>query len=68
MKKKNITIYFNNNKDEIKRNFINKDEEIKIIIIIDYQIKSFEKLFYDCECIESINFKKFYRNNIKYFL
>ena len=36
----------------------------KIKIIIDYQVKSFKELFYKCECIESINFKKFYRNNI----
>ena len=48
-------IYFNNNKEEIKRNYIKEDEEIKIIRFkIDYQVKSFEKLFYNCECIESI--------------
>ena len=35
----------------------------KIKIIIDYQVKSFKELFSRCECIESINFKKFYRNN-----
>ena len=58
-------IYFNNNEEEIKRKYIDKDEEIKIIkIIIDYQVKSFENLFYLCDCIESIYFKKFYRNNI----
>ena len=58
-------IYFNNNEEEIKRNYINKDEEIKIIrIIIDYQVKSFEKLFIGCKCIESIYFKKFYRKVI----
>ena len=58
-------IYFNDNKEEIKRNYINKDEHIKIIkIIIDYQIISFKKLFINCDCIESIYFKKFYRNNI----
>ena len=58
-------IYFNNNEEEIKRNYINKDEEIKIIkITIDYQVKSFEGLFSYCGFIESINFKKFYRNNI----
>ena len=58
-------IYFNNNEEEEKRNFISKYEEIKIIkIIIDYQVKSFQGLFYKCDCIESINFKKFYRNNI----
>ena len=46
-------------------NNINIEEEIKIIkIIIDYQIKSFEELFSFCGFIESINFKKFYRNNI----
>ena len=61
-------IYFNNNKYEINKrndNYIDENEEIKIIkIIIDYQIKSFEDLFNGCGCIESINFKKFYRNNI----
>ena len=63
--KKYYHIYFNNSKEEIKGNYINKDEEIKIIkIIIDYQVKSFEWLFYYCDCIESIYFKKFYRNNI----
>ena len=58
-------IYFNNNEEEIKRNYINKDEQIKIIkIIIDYQIESFEELFQNCYCIESIYFKKFFRNDI----
>ena len=58
-------IYFNNNEEEIQRNYISKEEEIKIIRIkIDYQVKSFEDLFFDCKCIESIYFKKFYRNNI----
>ena len=59
-------IYFNDNKkDEIKRTYLNKDEQIsKINIIIDYQIISFSYLFSNCYCIESINFKKFYRNNI----
>ena len=55
-------IYFDNNKEEIKREYINEIEEIKIIkIIIDYQIKSFDCLFSYCDCIESINFKKFNR-------
>ena len=58
-------IYFNNNKKEIKRNYLNKNENIEIIkIIIDYQIKSFEGLFKNSECIEYISFKKFHRNNI----
>ena len=59
-------IYFNNNKEEIKRDHINENDKVKTIrIIVDYQIKYLDKLFYRCECINSIYFKKFYRNNIK---
>ena len=59
-------IYFNDNKEEIKNKYkINKKDKItKIKIIIDYQVKSFKDLFSWCKCIKSINFKKFYRNNI----
>ena len=58
-------IYFNDNKEEINRSYLNEKENVsKIKIIIDYQVKSFEKLFYNCECIEYIYFKKFHRNNI----
>ena len=58
-------LYVSNNKEEAKRDYINKDEDIKIIRVkIDYQIKSFKGLFDNCKCIESINFKKFFRNNI----
>jgi len=64
--KKYFHIYFNDNKKkEIEITTLNKDDNVsKISIIIDYQIKSFSKLFYHCECIESIEFKKFYRNNV----
>ena len=63
--KKYFHIYFNDNKKkEIEINSLYKDNVSKISIIIDYQIKSFSKLFYYCEYIESIKFKKFYRNNI----
>ena len=60
-------IYFNDNKEEIKikRNYFNKNDNVsKFKIIIDYQVKSFKELFYNCKCIEYIYFKKFYRNNI----
>ena len=58
-------IYFNGSKKEIKRNDINEDDKVrKIKIIIDPEIKSFNELFYFCECIESINFNKFFRKNI----
>ena len=58
-------IYFNNSNEEIKRNYLFNNEKVKIIkIIIDYQVTSFQNLFYYCKCIESINFYKFNRNNI----
>ena len=36
----------------------------KIKIIIDYQVKSFKELFNEVKSIESINFRKFHRDNI----
>ena len=58
-------IFFNNDENEERRRYIRQGENIdKIIIKIGFQIKSFEKLFYDCECIESINFIRFIRINI----
>ena len=59
-------IYFNDNKEETKNKFnIDEKDKIKRINIkIDYQVKLFENLFKSCRCIESINFKKFSRNNI----
>ena len=64
--KKYFHIYFNDNKQkEIEKIYFFKNDNVsKINIIIDYQIKSFKELFFDCKCIESINFKKFYRNNL----
>ena len=64
--KKYFHIYFNDDKKkEIKNTSFYEDDNVsKISIIIDYQIKSFSELFADCKCIESIKFKKFYRNNI----
>ena len=57
-------IYFDNIKQEIKRNYTKENEQITLIkIIIDYQINSFKELFNSCDCIESIIFKRFYRNN-----
>ena len=63
--KKYYHIYFNDNKkQEIENTSLCKDDIVsKITIIIDYQIKSFKGLFSNCECIESIYFKKIYRNN-----
>ena len=61
----NYHIYFNDEKKETKRTYLNKYEKVsKIRIIIDFQVKSFYKLFCGCKCIESIYFKKFFRNNI----
>ena len=59
-------IYFNDLNQEIKRNYVTKEDNnvTKIKIIIDYQISSFKRLFSYCKLIKSIFFKKFYRNNI----
>ena len=58
-------IYFDNNEEETGRSFLIENEDINSIkIIIDYQVESFKELFIYCECIESIYFKKFFRNNI----
>ena len=59
--KKYFHIYYDDNKKkEIENAYLDKDDKVsKISIIIDYQIKSFSRLFHYCECIESINLKNF---------
>ena len=58
-------IYFNDGKEEIKKNKFKKCDKIqKIKIIINPRVSSFRKLFENCHCIESINFKKFYSDDI----
>ncbi len=56
-------IYYNDKKEEeIKSTYLNKKDKVsKINIIIDYHVKSFSNIFHYSE---TINFKKFYRNNI----
>ena len=59
-------IYFDDNKEEVKRNYITKDDKVsKIKVIIDSKFKSFSKLFQYCENIKKINFLKFNRTDIK---
>ena len=59
--KKYFHIYFNDNKEEVKKTELNKEDKVsKINIIIDHQIKSFYRLFTNCEYISSIYFKKIY--------
>ena len=58
-------IYFDNLNEEIKRNYLKKNEKVKMIkIIIDYQVKSIKNFFKKSICICSIVFTKFYRINI----
>ena len=62
-------IYFDNNKEEIKRTYFGHENKIqKIKIIIDYK-KNFSLfgLFLDTKNIEKINFIKFNRKDIKNF-
>ena len=56
-------IYYNDNKEkEYKITSFNLEDNVtKINVIIDNPFKSFKQLFSDCECVESINFIKFFR-------
>ena len=58
-------IYFDDSKEEIKRNYLEENEKVKTIkIIINYNVKSLNQLFSGCKYISSILFKIFYRFNI----
>ena len=60
--KKYYHIYFNDNEEEVKRNYITeKDKVEKIKIFIDYEIKNLYGLFKDCKCIKILNFLQFNR-------
>ena len=62
--KSNYHIYFNDNKEEAKSNYMEETENIsKVRIVIDRYIKSFKKLFYSSLARE-INFIKFTRKDI----
>ena len=61
-------IYFDDSKVEIKRNYLDRDDDVKKIkVILDYRIKSLYGLFFTCKCIKKIKFIKFNRNDIKMF-
>ena len=56
-------IYFNNNDEEIKRNYYTKNDNVSSIkIILDYNFTSLHKLFERCICIEKIAFIKCRKN------
>ena len=57
-------IYFNGNDEEKKsKKLTSEDKVTKIKIILDYEIKSFAKLFSNC-CCKKIIFNNFIRNDI----
>ena len=58
-------MYYNYVGNEMKNNYIQKEDIIqKINLIIDFPVKSFQNLFKGCKWIESIKFKRFNRDNI----
>ena len=60
-----IHVYFNNNPKEIQQYSIKKKDKIKSIkIVLDPEIKSFNKLFYECDSITKISFLRFKRKDI----
>ena len=63
--KSNYHIYFDDNINEIQRNYTSKKDNVsKIKIFIDKNVKSFKGLFKDAETVTEINFIKFNRKNI----
>ena len=57
-------IYFDEDKNEVKRNYLEYNEKIKkITIYIDYKVKSLKALFLYCN-VEEIKFLKFKRKDI----
>jgi surface protein len=64
-KEKYFHIYFNNNKEEIKRDSFTVDDKVnKIKILIDSDIKSFKKLFSYGIGIKKLNVIRFNRKDI----
>ena len=62
----NFHFYFDDNPVENKNHYINKDEKVKKIkIIIDNEIKSFDRLFENSSCIKKIRFLKFNKKDIE---
>ena len=62
--KVNYHIFLNDDKEEIKRNYITKNDNVeKAKIIIEPEVNSFAELFKNC-CINTINLNKCFRNII----
>jgi len=58
--KKYFHIYFNDNKGEIKRTELSKGDKVsKINIVIDYKVKSFNKLFFFVKLLNQYILKTF---------
>ena len=58
-------IYFNDNPEEVKENYIIKNKNInKIKVILEKEIKSLRGLFKDCKCLKEVYFTKFNRKDI----
>jgi surface protein len=58
-------IYFNNSKEETKRNYIDYNEKVKYIkVIIERKVKSLKSLFSYCFIVEKIKFIKYNRKDI----
>ena len=58
-------IYFDERKEEIKKNYIRNEKVSKIKIVIDFDIKSIEHLFDYCYYIKDIKFIRFLRTDLK---
>ena len=58
-------IFFNDSEEEINRNYLKENEkEVKIKIITDYDIKSFNELFSECYWVRRRKSIRFNRNSL----
>ena len=58
-------VYFNDDSEEIKRNYFTSEDKVqKIKIVLDYRIQSLNGIFRLWKSIKKVNFINFKRNNI----
>jgi len=57
-------IYFDDNHQEIDKNYLLKEDQVKKIKIVIEPDNSLKGLFKECKCIKEISFVKFNRNDI----
>ena len=72
--KKDFTIYFNDNKEKIDKNYFTPEDKVnKIKVKLNHHVKNLSEIFYitnygnfnGCDFIKEINFLRYYKKNIE---